>query len=208
VYRHVQDPGTSAGTYEIGYFTFYGIGGERLGEYKVMWTRQGFSPYFTYLVWFEEASTSVSFGGRLLKEGDWSVIQDRLGSVRWRKRNSDGLAPAERLDYYPYGIEKPPPGGGVTADGATKFATYFRDGGGLDYADQRYYQSGWGRFLTPDPYQASGGVGDPGSWNRYAYTRGDPVNRYDPRYLRLRRHLTDPSWKFPAMWISSVGTRV
>jgi len=36
-----------------------------------------------------------------------------------------------------------------------------------------------GRFITPDPYQASGGPSDPESWNRYAYTRGDPVNRSD-----------------------------
>jgi hypothetical protein len=27
----------------------------------------------------------------------------------------------------------------------------------------------------------SAGLGDPGGWNRYAYTRGDPVNRKDPR---------------------------
>jgi hypothetical protein len=27
---------------------------------------------------------------------------------------------------------------------------------------------------------ASGGPTDPGSWNRYSYTRGDPANRYDP----------------------------
>src|SRR5579872_3593627 len=56
--------------------------------------------------------------------------------------------------------------------------------------DQRYYASTYGRFLTPDQYAASGAAkgnvnnpGDPGSWNRYAYTRGDPVNRYDPRGL-------------------------
>jgi hypothetical protein len=30
---------------------------------------------------------------------------------------------------------------------------------------------------------ASGGPNDPGSWNRYAYTRGDPVNRIDPNGL-------------------------
>ena len=38
--------------------------------------------------------------------------------------------------------------------------------------------------MTPDPYKANnGGSGDPrepGSWNRYAYTRGDPANRFDP----------------------------
>jgi hypothetical protein len=34
--------------------------------------------------------------------------------------------------------------------------------------------------MTPDPYTNSGRLTDPRSWNRYAYTRGDPVNRYDP----------------------------
>jgi hypothetical protein len=50
----------------------------------------------------------------------------------------------------------------------------------LDYANNRYYSNVYGRFMTPDPYMASGGPGDPKSWNRYTYTRGDPVNRYDP----------------------------
>jgi hypothetical protein len=39
------------------------------------------------------------------------------------------------------------------------------------------------RFNTPDPYKASGGPSDPSSWNRYSYTRGDPVNRLDPQGL-------------------------
>ncbi len=50
-------------------------------------------------------------------------------------------------------------------------------------ADQRYYASTYGRFNTADQYLASAGPGDPGSWNRYSYTRGDPVNRLDPRGL-------------------------
>jgi hypothetical protein len=33
--------------------------------------------------------------------------------------------------------------------------------------------------MSPDPYKASAGAGDPGSWNRYTYTRGDPINRMD-----------------------------
>jgi RHS repeat-associated protein len=53
--------------------------------------------------------------------------------------------------------------------------------------DQRFYASSYGRFNTPDPYVAGGAASgsvsnpsDPGSWNRYAYTRGDPINRFDP----------------------------
>ena len=64
-------------------------------------------------------------------------------------------------------------------------ATYTRDSyTGLDYADQRFYASTYGRFLTPDPTRGRArGVNEPqtpSSWNRYAYVLGDPVNHYDP----------------------------
>ena len=78
--------------------------------------------------------------------------------------------------FYPYGEDR----GTVEPNDELKFATYTRDAAtGLDYADQRYYASNWGRFMSPDPYKASVGPKDPGSWNRYAYTRGDPVNKFD-----------------------------
>ena len=57
----------------------------------------------------------------------------------------------------------------------------FYDGTAVDRLDQRYYAVGTGRFNTPDPYQASAGAGDPGSWNRYSYVQGDPVNFIDPQ---------------------------
>jgi hypothetical protein len=47
----------------------------------------------------------------------------------------------------------------------------------------RYYSSTIGRFLTPDPYHASGGPKNPQSWNRYAYVTNDPVGFYDPSGL-------------------------
>ena len=63
-------------------------------------------------------------------------------------------------------------------------STYTRDSfTGLDYADQRMYASSLGRFNTADPYRASAGASDPGSWNRYSYVGGDPVNLYDPNGL-------------------------
>jgi RHS repeat-associated protein len=51
------------------------------------------------------------------------------------------------------------------------------------FLDQRFYASTYGRFLTADPSRHSGGTASPASWNKYAYTRGDPVNRYDPQGL-------------------------
>jgi len=50
----------------------------------------------------------------------------------------------------------------------------------LDYAKNRYHQPGMGRFMTPDPYGGSISLGNPGSWNRYSYVGGDPVNGLDP----------------------------
>ncbi len=45
--------------------------------------------------------------------------------------------------------------------------------------NQRYYVSTYGRFNTPDPMAASASAGNPGSWNRYAYVGGDPINHRD-----------------------------
>ena len=87
----------------------------------------------------------------------------------------------------PGGTKLDPYGQEISATGndKIKFATYLRDGeSALDYAMNRYYSSGAGRLLTADPYLANnGGPGDPSdppSWNRYSYTRNNPVNRFDP----------------------------
>jgi RHS repeat-associated protein len=74
--------------------------------------------------------------------------------------------------YFPYGEERV-----ATANGQDKFATYYRDVNGLDYADQRYYWSAMGRFLTPD--RVDGKPCNPQSWNRYSYAWSDPVNMND-----------------------------
>jgi RHS repeat-associated protein len=112
----------------------------------------------------------VYFGGKLVVSHDPVVAVDRSGSVR---ANGDG----QKFAYYPYGEEKAV--GTAIPDGREKFGTYVRDSATQDYADQRYYGVGTGRFNVPDPYQASAGPGEPGSWNRYTYVQADPVNFHD-----------------------------
>lgn len=110
----------------------------------------------------ELATANAYFGSRLISNSTGNVVTDRLGSVG---------------KFYPWGQEKP----SATTNGTEKFTGYFRDAEtGLDYADQRYHQPGMGRFMAVDPYKSSAGPRDPGSWNRYAYAGGDPVNRKDP----------------------------
>jgi RHS repeat-associated protein len=46
--------------------------------------------------------------------------------------------------------------------------------------DQRFYTSTFGRFMSADRCRQTAKANDSGSWNKYSYTRGDPVNRRDP----------------------------
>jgi RHS repeat-associated protein len=141
---------------------FYGAAGERLGIYNLQINGSSVSCGMS--------SLNIYFGGkrigRVYSYGNTAFVGlDRLGS--------DG-----GLNSYPWGEEKT-----TTTQNTDKFATYYRDGTGLDYADQRYYSSIMGRFLTPDPYRSGGGSGmpiNPQSWNRYAYVLNDPVNFVDP----------------------------
>jgi RHS repeat-associated protein len=122
----------------------------------------------------QQVTQNVYFAGRLIQSNGRTVVTDRLGSVR---ANDAG----DTFGYYPYGEEltvKNP-------QDREKFATYTRESAtGLDYANQRYYSSTYGRFSRPDPYGDNWDPGNPGSWNMYAYVNGDPVNFNDPDGLQ------------------------
>lgn len=62
------------------------------------------------------------------------------------------------------------------------FTTYIRDANGGQDAMARRYSIG-GRFSQPDPYGGSYDFSDPQSFNRYAYTKNDPINFLDPTGL-------------------------
>ena len=153
-------------------WTFYGAKGEKLGVFGI--NNPALQPRCGSQFTFAPEGMSVWFAGKLIQDssaaGAQPVAQDRLGTNR-----------ANGARFRPYGDEIT-----STANDREKFATYTRDSyTGFDYADQRFYASTYGRFNTPDPYKASGGPSDPGSWNRYSYVEGDPVNAKDPRGLYL-----------------------
>ena len=145
----------SSGTWTRGQdeVTFWSISGRKLAAYNIT------SSYGFYAT---QIGFNYYFGAKLIQNGYGNdVYTNRLGSVG---------------TFYPYGVER----GTVGPNDTEKFTGYFRDSEtGNDYAVNRYESPGYGRFLTPDPY-SSPSASDPGSWNKYAYTRGDPVNRVDP----------------------------
>ncbi len=107
----------------------------------------------------EGQKADVYFAGK----PTWAWARDRLGSVVGGGK-----------DYFPYGDEI----GAATAGNVEKFGSYYRDATtGLDYADQRYFTSLSGRFLTADPIGSG--------LNQFAYVAGDPVNGNDPSGLSV-----------------------
>ncbi len=141
--------------------TLYSVFGQKMGTYCFH------SGQTTVLV------ENMYFGGRLVGRADAGGTFTTFKSDRLMSNQEGG-------GFFPYGEYRNP----NAAQGNEEFATYSRDTDVLDYADQRWYLSGAGRFTTSDPYEASAGPSDPKSWNRYVYTRGDPILRYDPKGLQ------------------------
>jgi RHS repeat-associated protein len=156
----------SGTTYDNVYF--YGPNGKLLTVVQV-----NFNPTAPYVT-ASTLSNRIYFGRMLLGttngqvNTDSSLIKDRLGSVQ---------------PSYVYGTAT---GSGEQTSPGDDFATYWKDTStGFEYAMNRYYSAGYGRFLTVDPFGGSARAGSPLSWNRYGYAGGDPVNRRDPSGLLM-----------------------
>jgi RHS repeat-associated protein len=139
---------------------------------------------------FSTVKTNIYFGKRLAQTGGDVVVTDRLGATRaWSAKQG-----AKRVDYMPFGQKV-----SGSAD-HSKFGGYEHDdASGLDYAEQRYYGSTMGRFMSPDPYEKSAHVASPESWNRYAFVGNDPINRTDPHGLSAGN---DAYWTSNDGWVS------
>jgi len=61
-----------------------------------------------------------------------------------------------------------------------KFTGYQKDSETqLDFAEARMYENRFGRFTAVDPLLASGKSANPQTFNRYAYTSNNPIDRVD-----------------------------
>ncbi len=167
VWRMATESGTTKE-----WFYFYGIDGQRMASYQVTVVTPVQGNSYTSAVTVQAADVLVYFGRKMLMEGSWSGI----GSF------SASYVGVDRLGSIPGGAKLFAWGEEVTVTGndKIKFATYLRDGeSGIDYAMNRYYGSGLGRFLSVDPFGGSASTSNPQSWNRYAYALDDPANEND-----------------------------
>jgi RHS repeat-associated protein len=121
----------------------------------------------------------ISFAGRLIGVRNGSSVNyyfsDRAANTR-AITGATGIVCYD-ADFYPFGVEL---AFTSTCNPTFKFAGYERDSeSGLDYSGMRFYNSRIGRFMTPDPVNASGET--PQALNRYSYAFNDPVNVSDSR---------------------------
>ncbi len=101
---------------------------------------------------------------------------DRLGT-RLVTNASDGSSGGEQ-ENLPFGTAL---GVGITGN-QRRFTSYDRSTTTkLDYAVNRTYNAGLGRFTQVDPIgMSAASPGDPQSLNLYAYCQNDPINHVDP----------------------------
>jgi RHS repeat-associated protein len=107
------------------------------------------------------------------------VHVDHLGSTR-RVSKPDGTL-FEQREFYPFGQEI----GEKLSETRFRFTGHEHDDNGstdpfgdLEYMHARYYASVTGKFLALDPEQGDPSM--PQSWNRYAYSRNNPLRLIDP----------------------------
>jgi RHS repeat-associated protein len=154
----------------VSMFTFYGVTGQKLATFSVCSGGGPGSDYCSGTVWYSTKGPwagYVYFGSQQLLEAGNQMLTDRLGSNL-----------SQVSSYYPWGEDRQ-----TASDGRVKFATYYRDAPGQDYADQRYYNANAGRFFSPDPSTDGVDYENPLTWNAYSYVNGDPINFNDPSGL-------------------------
>jgi RHS repeat-associated protein len=117
---------------------------------------------------------------------------DHLGSPRLITSNDGQIVSMH--DYLPFGGETTSVWqegyAGFDREDPMKFTGHERDyagsfgredGHAVDYMHARYYSPSLGRFLSVDPaLDLKTAIGNPQSWNRYAYVLNNPIGRIDP----------------------------
>jgi RHS repeat-associated protein len=158
----------------------------------------GLTTYFVYNA-LEQLAVEYSNEAQPATSGTSYLFTDMLGSVRTITDGSGNVT--ECYDYLPFGrilsasdngrsviknasgqnCHPATPDTWITSSVDEKFTGQKRDPEtGLDYFGARYMSAPQGRFMSPDKPLLDQHIGDPQSWNLYAYARNNPLLYVDP----------------------------
>lgn len=148
---------------------------------------------------FNNLVASLCVNNQLTGDLHW-VLTDHLSSVRIVLDSGGNIV--GRRDDLPFGdalrdVNEPGQMGPMSAQTSgpsglwtwsnsirTEYARMEKDvPTGLDHTPARKYDSGYGRWTSPDTYGGSMSTSEPQSFNRYAYVQNDPLNFVDPTGL-------------------------
>jgi RHS repeat-associated protein len=131
---------------------------------------------------------AAEYGGAAVETATHYVTADHLGSTRVITDASKGVLQCK--DYLPFGDEilattQNARSGIGCYSGETglrqKFTGKERDSESrLDYFGARYFSWAAGRFTSPDAKMFPNKTDDPQSWNKFAYSRNNPLRYVDP----------------------------
>jgi RHS repeat-associated protein len=144
---------------------WYGMGSDALTETDLTGTPSADYVFFngkrTARLDLPSATVHYYFSDHL---GSASIVTSATGTIQ------------DESDYYPFGKER------IVTDSDSnlyKFTGKERDSeSGLDYFGARFDSSNLGRFMSPDTGAPE--IGNPQSWDRYAYVLNNPLSLIDP----------------------------
>ena len=181
---------------------------------RVSQTTNGVTTYYTLdqaagltQILDDGANTYLYGAGRIAQvnaTGTEYFLGDALGSVRQMTDASGAVTLAKAYD--PYGQAVQSSGTGSSRYGFT--GEQYDESTGMVYLRARYYAPSVGRFLSRDSW--GGDANNPLSFNRWAYTEGNPINLIDPSGFASGRPLIDDgcSYLFPGSNASYVESHV
>jgi RHS repeat-associated protein len=172
--NHRVSQQTASGTYEY----LYDPAGRRISR----WNVSNNSGDEGRIYWDGNQIAFHSYDGTTYFEN-----QDWLGTERMRT-NYMG-AKAMNYSSLPWGDGYAPTtiqSGGTPDQDTLHFAQLDYDfESGTEHAQFRQYSNTQGRWMSPDPYDGSMDIGNPQSFNRYAYVSNNPLRFTDPTGLRI-----------------------
>ncbi len=144
------------------------------GKRVEIWSAVNFNTLLNATTYWNGQPIAMYSGGQIAFQH-----QDLTGTERLRTAWDGGVV--ARFTSLPFGDGFGPAG---TDSDSYHFGGLDQDSeSGTDHATFRQYSNAAGRWMSPDPYGGSMDIGNPQSFNRYAYVNNMPLSTTDPSGL-------------------------
>jgi RHS repeat-associated protein len=153
-------------TNNIWRFLIYDMGGNLVSEYGGAQSSDPGGVKYLFTDWQGSTRAIINQGGFVQARMDYQAFGEEINSGVGLRTAAQGFGSGQNLRQK-YSLTE--------SDEAT----------GLGHTWWRKNEQRAGRWTSPDPYNGSASIGNPQSWNRFAYVENQPTNYSDPSGLYL-----------------------